>query len=51
MHEWREVFWITFSVIIVTNILYVVMGSGEVQPWNGPETSTEEEIIRAKGNL
>ncbi|XP_065213100.1 putative inorganic phosphate cotransporter [Planococcus citri] len=43
MMEWREVFWITFAVIIITNIAYIFMGSGEVQSWNDVLLATEEE--------
>lgn len=46
MSEWREVFWITFSVIILTNVAYVIMGSGDVQPWNDITVPTEEEAIK-----
>lgn len=45
MSEWREVFWITFAVIIVTNFAYVFMGSGELQPWNDLSQTTEAEAI------
>lgn len=41
--EWREVFWITFIVIIITNIAYIFMGSGEVQSWNDVLLATDEE--------
>lgn len=43
--EWRLVFWISFSVIILTNIIYIIIGSGEVQPWNDPLNTTKEETI------
>jgi hypothetical protein len=36
--QWREVFWIVFGVFIVTNLLFIFMGSGELQPWNNPLT-------------
>lgn len=32
--QWRIVFWIAFVVFNVTNIVYVIWASGEVQPWN-----------------
>ncbi|PNF21048.1 hypothetical protein B7P43_G08414, partial [Cryptotermes secundus] len=43
--QWREVFWIVFGVFLVTNLLFIFMGSGELQPWNNPLTmkqGTEE---------
>lgn len=32
--QWRIVFWIAFAVFNVTNIVYIIWASGEVQPWN-----------------
>lgn len=48
--EWREVFWITFTVIIIANLGYIFMGSGEVQPWNDTMMATEEESIKWAAN-
>lgn len=39
--QWRTVFWIVLGVFIVTNVLFIVMASGEVQPWNNPVTKKE----------
>lgn len=36
MQEWRLVFWITVAVLVATNMIFVVLGSGEVQHWNEP---------------
>lgn len=36
--EWRLVFWIAVVVLVVTNIVYLFLGSGEAQPWNDPLT-------------
>lgn len=36
LYEWRVVFWIAFGVFNVTNIIYVLWASGEVQPFNEP---------------
>ncbi|XP_052895472.1 putative inorganic phosphate cotransporter isoform X1 [Anopheles moucheti] len=36
LDEWRIVFWISFAVFNVTNLVYVIWASGEVQPWNTP---------------
>lgn len=35
--QWRLVFWIVLGVFIVTNVIFVVYASGEVQYWNDPE--------------
>ncbi|KAJ8913208.1 hypothetical protein NQ315_016150 [Exocentrus adspersus] len=32
--EWRIVFWITFGVFFVTNMIFLLFGSGKVQEWN-----------------
>lgn len=36
LYEWRTVFWIAFGVFIVTNIVYIIWASGEIQPFNDP---------------
>lgn len=36
MEEWRVVFWITVAVLVATNMVFVALGSGEVQHWNEP---------------
>ncbi|XP_001601084.2 sialin-like [Nasonia vitripennis] len=35
--EWRFVFWILFGVSIVSNAIFLVFGSGDVEYWNDPE--------------
>lgn len=37
LSEWRLVFWIVFAVFIVTNFIFVLYASGEVEYWNDPE--------------
>lgn len=39
--EWRVVFWIMFLALFVSNIFFVMFGSGEVQDWN---ESTAKDI-------
>ncbi|XKL69543.1 hypothetical protein PGB90_007312 [Kerria lacca] len=39
--EWRNVFWISFYMLIVTNVIFLIFGSGEVQPWNEIAMPTE----------
>ncbi|XP_031622717.1 sialin-like, partial [Contarinia nasturtii] len=34
LSEWRTVFWITFSAKILGMTIFIVWGSGEIQPWN-----------------
>jgi len=39
--QWRTVFWIVLGVFVVTNVLFILMGSGELQPWNNPVTQKQ----------
>uniref|UniRef100_A0A8D9FD42 Sialin n=1 Tax=Cacopsylla melanoneura TaxID=428564 RepID=A0A8D9FD42_9HEMI len=48
MLEWRLVFWISFAVIMLTNVAYVFMGSGQIQPWNEPRHILPEESVAWK---
>ncbi|XP_012343684.1 putative inorganic phosphate cotransporter isoform X1 [Apis florea] len=49
LHEWRLVFWIVFGVFVLTNIIFVLYASGEVEYWNDPEfVRTEKERIQKK---
>lgn len=33
-------FWIALGVFVITNIIYIIFGSGEEQWWNTPELPT-----------
>ena len=46
LHEWRIVFWIVLGVFIVTNVIFVVYASGEVEYWNDPEFILREREQR-----
>jgi MFS transporter, ACS family, solute carrier family 17 (sodium-dependent inorganic phosphate cotransporter), other len=37
LYEWRTVFWIAFGVFNVTNVVYIIWASGEIQDFNDPE--------------
>lgn len=41
--QWRTVFYLTCGVLIVTNAVFVIFGSGEVQPWNDTRTVKDSE--------
>lgn len=45
MAQWRLVFWIAVGVLLSTNLLYVLTASGDVQPWNTPETLERKNSI------
>uniref|UniRef100_A0AAR5QA61 Major facilitator superfamily (MFS) profile domain-containing protein n=2 Tax=Dendroctonus ponderosae TaxID=77166 RepID=A0AAR5QA61_DENPD len=40
--QWRLVFWITFGVFGVTNLVYLLFGTGKEQLWNNPEYNAEK---------
>ncbi|XP_076263007.1 putative inorganic phosphate cotransporter [Rhynchophorus ferrugineus] len=42
LKQWRLVFWITFGVFAVTNLIYLTCGTGKVQKWNNPENNREK---------
>ncbi|XP_070490732.1 putative inorganic phosphate cotransporter [Chironomus tepperi] len=35
--EWRNVFYISCGFLVVTNIIYVIWGSADKQPWDDPQ--------------
>jgi hypothetical protein len=50
--QWRTVFWIVFGVFLGTNVLFILMGSGELQPWNNhvPKKQGGEEECTSEQN-
>lgn len=42
--EWRVVFWVMFGILNGTNVLYIMFGSGEIQPWNEPKEKEETRL-------
>ncbi|XP_050591921.1 putative inorganic phosphate cotransporter [Bombus affinis] len=55
--QWRLVFWIVFVVFVLTNLIFVLYASGEVQYWNDPEFVRREreerrmKIANEKGEI
>ena len=50
LSEWRFVFWILFGVSLVSNLVFLGFGSGEVEYWNDPEfVNAENEKRKRKG--
>ncbi|XP_050556778.1 putative inorganic phosphate cotransporter [Spodoptera frugiperda] len=35
--QWHTVFYISSGIYFVTNLVYIIFGSSEVQPWNDPD--------------
>lgn len=48
MLEWRLVFWISAGVVLVTNVLYCLLGTATVQPWNDLKALNDEEAVKWK---
>lgn len=46
--EWQLVFWIVFGVFIVSNFIFVIYASGEVQFWNDPNYLNDDENRHGK---
>lgn len=42
--EWQIVFWITFGVLVLTTLVYMIWASGEIQSWN--ENTKEDNWLR-----
>lgn len=51
MAQWHNMFWIAAYVLIASSAFYSVVGSGEVQPWNNPESDNKHESSKGKSNL
>lgn len=35
-HQWQTVFWILAATYISGAVVFAILGSGELQPWNNP---------------
>ena len=51
--EWRNVFYISCGFLTFTNIVYIIWGSAEKQPWDTPEEirqieNGDNEMYRVK---
>uniref|UniRef100_A0A182MUR7 Major facilitator superfamily (MFS) profile domain-containing protein n=1 Tax=Anopheles culicifacies TaxID=139723 RepID=A0A182MUR7_9DIPT len=42
LEEWRVVFWIAFAVLNITNVIFILFASGEIQPWNYPRQQQQQ---------
>ncbi|XP_050533315.1 putative inorganic phosphate cotransporter [Daktulosphaira vitifoliae] len=34
LEEWRSVFWLSAAILVITNVVFIELGSAKVQPWN-----------------
>ncbi|XP_057660211.1 sialin-like isoform X2 [Diorhabda carinulata] len=51
LKQWRTVFWITFAIFNVTNIIYCLFGSAEEQRWNDPSQLKEQKLDTNYGSV
>lgn len=49
--EWRLVFWIMLIVMVSSSVVFVVFGSGELQPWDDLEEYHKNENEKKKKGL
>uniref|UniRef100_V5GIW1 Sialin n=1 Tax=Anoplophora glabripennis TaxID=217634 RepID=V5GIW1_ANOGL len=49
LSEWRIVFWISFGVFNVTNLIYCFFGSAEEQWWNNPNALKDQKLELENG--
>ena len=35
IQQWKIVFYITASVLFLSNAIFIIFASGNIQPWNG----------------
>ncbi|XP_065356604.1 sialin [Calliphora vicina] len=47
-HQWQIVFWILAATYISGAVVYVVLGSGELQPWNNPPERKKVSDVHAE---
>ncbi|XP_043489872.1 sialin-like [Polistes fuscatus] len=48
IHKWQVLFWIGAAVCILSMIIFLVGGSGEIQKWNEIEQDADTEETRAE---
>lgn len=41
--QWRWVFWILVGIYLFAGVVYLIFGTGELQPWNQEASTTIEE--------
>lgn len=37
-NQWKVIFYMTASIYVLASVIFIIFGSGEVQPWNDEET-------------
>ncbi|XP_044758925.1 putative inorganic phosphate cotransporter isoform X2 [Coccinella septempunctata] len=49
--EWRIVFWISFAIFNVTNLIYLFFASGEEQWWNNPKRNAVDNAEKGENSI
>lgn len=39
IEQWKYIFWIGGLFYIIPALIFMIFGSGEIQPWNNPDES------------
>ena len=47
LNEWRLVFWILFTVSIISNVIFLIFGNSEVEHWNDPNFKNKDKSVTA----
>lgn len=42
-NQWKVIFYMTASIYVLASVIFVIFGSGELQPWNDEETDKGKE--------
>lgn len=45
--EWQTVFWVAFGVFMVTNLIFVLFGTGDEQWWNNPRNEKPLKSLKS----
>lgn len=43
MNQWNVVFYLAAAIYVLGNLIFIVFGSSEIQPWNNPENANVQK--------
>ncbi|XP_059058450.1 putative inorganic phosphate cotransporter [Achroia grisella] len=49
--EWHKVFYLASIIYVISNIVFLIFGSAEVQTWNDPKSENKNTTEEAFGNV
>lgn len=41
--QWNIVFYLSAAIYILGNLIFIIFGSTEIQPWNNPKTANPQK--------